>query len=196
MNKKIILIGNDNYDKNIPFVENLKLNNTDKILFNNLDSYFKKLEDNRKNFMISVISRSSEISLRLIEWVINNYKVYSKIYIHELGKYINIYNSYKMQISNYGKKNFDPFRRNKSLSNTSKFYYAYDINNSNCYILTTIGQLNFFKWLFMNHIDSYIIKNNNLFIQYMNKSNIEKRKIPKKKEKIILDVSESTILYI
>ena len=53
----------------------------------------------------------------------------------------NVHISYKAQLQSYKKKYFDPFRRRK------KFYYKYN-KEENKYFYTTIGQLNFFRWIF------------------------------------------------
>jgi hypothetical protein len=58
--------------------------------------------------------------------------------------------SYKSQLKSYKKQYFDPFRRKK------KFNYNFDNGLS---MKTTLGQLNFFKWAFMNNIIGYVDKN-------------------------------------
>ena len=61
--------------------------------------------------------------------------------------FIIVHNNYKGQLKAYSKKNFDPFCRR----NRIRFYY-----DENKYFITTVGQLNFFKWALENHIINYI----------------------------------------
>ena len=55
--------------------------------------------------------------------------------------------NYKSQLKAFSKKQFDPFCRRKRI----KFDYEKSKN-----IITTIGQLNFFKWIIENKILDYI----------------------------------------
>lgn len=110
------------------------------------------------------IVNNSKLSLRLIDWFTTNYsKKHNIIYlvyqddngdktIQETNKIVsqfNVYNSYKSQLKAYSKKQFDPFCRRERLTFTCKE------RNFN----TTLGQLNFFKWIISNKIMDYI-KNN------------------------------------
>ena len=64
--------------------------------------------------------------------------------------FIIVHNNYKGQLKAYSKKNFDPFCRR----NRIRFYY-----DDNKYFITTVGQLNFFKWALENYIINYIQNN-------------------------------------
>jgi hypothetical protein len=55
---------------------------------------------------------------------------------------------YKSQLKAYNKKLFDPFCRRGRI----EFKY-----NNNKLIITTIGQLNFFRWAIKNKLISYVI---------------------------------------
>jgi hypothetical protein len=59
----------------------------------------------------------------------------------------NVYFSYRDQLRAYTKQQFDPFRRRDRID----FYYE----KRKC-IETTIGQLNFFKWMLQNQLLDYI----------------------------------------
>ena len=61
--------------------------------------------------------------------------------------FIIVHNNYKGQLKAYSKKNFDPFCRR----NRIRFYY-----DENKYFITTVVQLNFFKWALENYIINYI----------------------------------------
>ena len=108
-----------------------------------------------------------KISLRLIDWFVTNYCKKNKIIIEKKSKskreFINIYNSYKSNLRAFSKQLFDPFRRKKEIF----LYYNKKkrLNLSFCltkqpshenFIKTTIGQINFFKWVIENNIYNYI----------------------------------------
>jgi hypothetical protein len=60
-----------------------------------------------------------------------------------------VHTNYKGQLKAYSKRNFDPFCRR----NRIRFYYE-----DNKYFITTVGQLNFFKWALENNIVDYVQK--------------------------------------
>jgi|LakMenEpi03Aug12_release.lakeMendotaPanAssembly.Ray.scaffolds.fasta_scaffold422067_2 hypothetical protein len=104
--------------------------------------------------IIHIIEGKSDISLRLIDWFVTNYsKKYSTIITKTIEKNIvhfNVYLSYRSQLKAYSKQQFDPFRRRDRI----KFFYEKDK-----WIETTIGQLNFFRWIVQNDILEYITLN-------------------------------------
>ena len=115
---------------------------------------------------IITILKGESISLRLIDWFVTNYcKKFNILYnkydfkeeqkdktkeeLQSFDNFIIVHNNYKGQLKNYSKRNFDPFCRR----NRIRFYYE-----DNKYFITTVGQLNFFKWALENHIIDYISK--------------------------------------
>jgi hypothetical protein len=121
----------------------------------------------------------------LIDWLVTNYsKKYNIIYpITKNGSgilYFNIYLDYKNQLKAYSKKFFDPFCRQKRIVINSNSYEwkeisddFYDIDK-NVEIITTVGQMNFFKWFIQNKIFDYALNNlilidNDMVNTYLNK---------------------------
>jgi hypothetical protein len=104
--------------------------------------------------IIDIIEGVSKISLRLIDWFVTNYsKKHSTIITKVIQNNIvhfNVYLSYRSQLKAYSKQQFDPFRRRDRI----KFYFEKDK-----FIETTIGQLNFFRWVLQNDILDYIKTN-------------------------------------
>ena len=109
--------------------------------------------------MLPIINGISTISLRIIDWFVTNY---SKKYNTTIDKYKNsnnnikqflVFLNYKSQLKAYTKKQFDPFCRRERIN----FYY--DKYNSNKFIETTVGQLNFFRWSILNNVLKYIQEN-------------------------------------
>jgi hypothetical protein len=104
--------------------------------------------------IIPIIQGKSSISLRLIDWFVTNYsKKFSIIITHTQNHnviHFNVYLSYRSQLKAYSKQQFDPFKRRERI----KFFY--DKQNS---IESTVGQLNFFRWILQNNILDYIVEN-------------------------------------
>ena len=106
------------------------------------------------NVMLPIVKGTSNISLRVIDWFVTNYSKKKNI-IYDLKKKkkiikINVYLNYKSQLKAYSKKQFDPFCRRDRIS----FFYDNDKE-----IITTVGQLNFFRWAIDNKVIDFI-KNN------------------------------------
>lgn len=104
--------------------------------------------------IIPIIDGKSDISLRLIDWFVTNFsKKHTTIITRIVDNNIvhfNVYLSYRSQLKAYSKQQFDPFRRRDRI----KFFYEKD-----GWIETTIGQLNFFRWVLQNNILEYIADN-------------------------------------
>ena len=82
---------------------------------------------------------------------------------------------YKLKLRAYSKKRFDPFCR------WDRITIPY--NNDGTHIQTTIGQLNFFRWILENKILDYIEKNVNEITADMNKRNSTSKNVKGKVDK-------------
>ena len=141
------------------------------LLYNYLFNFYS----NNGNDKILNDILNSDISLRVIDWFVTNYSKKNDIYYYikdkkinpnESGTYINIYQSYKMQLKSYSKRKFDPFcRRQRIIFKCG----VLDIH-------TTIGQLNFFKWAIEYNICDYINKYKEIIETDMNYSLDEDKK--------------------
>lgn len=121
------------------------------IILPSLYSFFQ--ENNNFSKILPIISGNSLLSIRVLDWFVTNYaKKYNVIYKLDNGEYFNVYIDYKSQLKGYKKKMFDPFCRKKRIP----FYYE----DNKC-IITTIGQLNFFRWAIENDILTFVIDNLN-----------------------------------
>ena len=135
----------------------------------------------------NIVENKSKISLRLIDWFVTNFsKKNQTMYpIREykdkeensktnqtetnsntdnaepimFSDYFCVFSNYKGQLKSYHKRNFDPFCRN------IRIHFYYDNNN---FIITTVGQLNFFKWAIENNILNYIEQNVKVIEEDMN----------------------------
>lgn len=113
-----------------------------------------------------IIYQNTPLSLRLLDWLVTNYaKKYNITYPivkNNETVYFNIYLDYKNQLKAYSKKFFDPFCRQKRLViNTINFKWKEYIDEAVAEneIITTVGQLNFFRWFIDNKIMDYALSN-------------------------------------
>ncbi len=133
--------------------KNIK-NSSQDLLMLSLSKFYKKKENIQS--VLPIINGNSDISLRLIDWFVTNYSKKRSTNIPKIDTYnnvyyFNVYLSYRSQLKAYSKQSFDPFRRRERI----EFFYDKDK-----YIETTIGQMNFFRWIIENDILVYI--NNNI----------------------------------
>ncbi len=145
------------------------------LLMQSLIIFFKE----RKNLdkVIPIITGKSNISLRILDWFVTNFS--KKNNINYTVNYDNkkkgtknfiVYLDYKAQLKAYSKKLFDPFCRRERIS---------FIDHDNNELITTVGQLNFFRWAIDNKIIEFITENFDDIEQDMN---ISLRNLYKKKE--------------
>jgi len=135
--------------------------NSDPILLSLYEYYLK---DNNMDKILPILTSNSSISIRVLDWFVTNYsKKYNVIYKidNQDIQIFNVYLQYKSQLKGYRKKLFDPFCRKKRIF----FYYE-----ENKCIVSTIGQLNFFRWSIKYNILEYVENNLNSICDDMNKS--------------------------
>ena len=176
--------------------ESSKLNN---IIFNNINitsqenniirSFINFYENNEfTDIFIYLISPNSPISIRLIDHFVTkfskNYKTNYKLKENNIEQTFNVYTSYKQQLKAYQKRYFDPFSRGERIP----FFI-----NDTC-IITTISQLNFFKWFISKKIYDYVLENRVSIDNDMNQKTriINKpKKISKTKPNLIIRHTQS-----
>jgi hypothetical protein len=151
----------------------IEITSQESMIIKSLEKFYE--DESNIELFIPIINSQSKISIRLIDYFITKYSKNNKINYkikdnNNIEHVFNIYTSYKQQLKAFQKKHFDPFSRGDRI--------PYFMNNN--YIITTIGQLNFFRWFISKKIYNYIIENQ-VAIEYdMNK----KKKIESKIKKI------------
>lgn len=149
--------------------------------------------DNNLEKILTIINGENIMSLRLIDWFVTNWaKKYYTVYNILDGdqpKRFKVYTDYKLKLKAYSKKRFDPFCR------WDRIIIPYDEENN---IQTTIGQLNFFKWVLENKILDYIDKHLVEIEKDMNRRNSTSKrkdkankKTRKKREELSISASKS-----
>lgn len=145
------------------------------LYYKTIHKFFKNCSMQNIEKMIDIINGESEISLRVLDWVVTRYAKKIIDFKNDDNEFFDMHISYKAQLRAYKKIYFDPFRR------YCKFYYHYDPNDKKKKIKTTIGQLNFFKWAFSEGIMQYVETNLDVITKAMNQSNKEDKNKKNKK---------------
>ena len=149
---------------------------------------FYKNKDNL-NILLPIILQQTRLSLRSLDWFVTNYckkKNINYTLISSNGEEITYFpfKSYKSQLKAYSKKFCDPFCRRDRIIFDYENNIIYDYDNldqikSNKFIITTIGQLNFFKFAIQDKIINYAIENITDIENDMN-STLKNRELEKK----------------
>ena len=150
--KNINNISNKTHDN----LFNKNLNNKQSLLMNTLNNFYK--QDKNIEIISSILQGNTKLSLRIIDWFVTNYSKKNNIVYNvtrnkketEVVEQFIVHLKYKNQLKAYSKKQFDPFcRRNR---------IQFDLNNDK-FLITTVGQLNFFRWAIDNNVIDYIKQN-------------------------------------
>lgn len=125
-----------------------EINGKETLLMQSLTNFFSEQEN--MDVLLSILGGGNIISLRIIDWFVTNYSKENEIIYENKKVLFNVYDNYKSQLKSYSKRQFDPFCRRKRIN----FFYT---NNDK--IITTVGQLNFFRWAIENNVINYIKEN-------------------------------------
>jgi hypothetical protein len=105
-------------------------------------------------------SQSQKISIRIVNWFVTNYAK-QHFTVYEIPKEMNtdtnrvvmdrffVWTRFRSAEDGYSKELFDPYCRK------DRIMIPYD---EHTHIVTTIGQLNFFKWAIVNKVIDYIME--------------------------------------
>ena len=149
-------------DESLSYVDQheiLDLRTKEGLLLKSLIDFFRK--PSNLKVMIPIVTETSPVSLRVLDWFITNYsRDKTKTIVEDpILTDFDVYNSYKSQLKAFNKKLFDPFCRLHSGGKIKKFRFIYEKENEKKkHIVTTTGQLNFFKWAIENKIIDYVTK--------------------------------------
>lgn len=173
--KKSVVRSKKYKSANDDILNNIHISSQENTLIVTLDKFFKNKD--YMDIMLPIVSGYSVISLRALDWFVTNYSKSKKISynLRSTNSCFNVHYNYKAQLKAFNKKFFDPFCR----GNRIPFFY----DEENC-IITTIGQLNFFKWAISNDIIHYVSENLKTIEKDMPKSN----KKNSKKTKLVPNV--------
>ena len=169
---------------NNKILKNIQITSQENMIIKSLEKFYENNEN--VDIFLEIINLESIMSIRLIDYFVTKYSKNNKICYKMIDnntenlsknkseQLFNVYSSYKQQLKAYQKKHFDPFSRGCRI--------PYFINDT-C-IITTIGQLNFFKWFISKNLFEYIINNQNIIENEMNHKNRIDKNIHKIKKNI------------
>jgi hypothetical protein len=111
--------------------------------------------------LIQLLTGTSVISLRLIDWFVTNFsKQNSTSYILN-GQQFVVYMNYKSQLKAYSKKLFDPFCRRERI--------LFQVPGHDAF-MTTVGKLNFFRWAIEKGVLDHIRTHQKEIEKHMNET--------------------------
>jgi hypothetical protein len=176
------------YHDKIELYKKLELTLQETLLLKSLEHFYENEE--YFNLLNSIIDGSSLISRRTFEYFVTNYAMRHNIVFDMMDKgnkiHLIVHSSYKDQLKAHRKKYFDPFGRGDRIPFFSK-------NNS---IITTIGQLNFYRWFFSKKIYDYcLLHYKEIQTELFSNKTISKKKI-KLNKKIVTPIVKKQINYI
>lgn len=158
--------------QNIELFKIIQLTSQELVRLKGNDDFYDNLANAEK--FINIILGKCDISIRLIDHFVTKYSKFNKsnYKMVEGDKDIsfNIHFDYKNQLKHYQKIHFDPFSRGDRIP----FFM-----NGTC-IITTIGQLNFFKWFISKKVFDYLqIKKEDVYNDMNKKNKIERKAVKK-----------------
>ena len=120
-----------------------------------LKSLYEFYDKDNIDKILPIITGKSIVSLRILDYFVTNFSKEFNIKINENNN-SNVYQDYKNKLKSYNKRFFDPFCRINKKNMTNKIAFQYSDDKL---IITTIGQLNFFRWALRNNILDYVVSN-------------------------------------
>ena len=119
------------------------------LMYSALYSYYAT-DAKKMNILIGIVSESTRLSLRLIDWFVTSYARRNNTVYNLNGERFHVYNVYQQMLTGYTKYFFDPFCR------WERSYLPYEEGKT---VETTVAQLHFFKWAIDSQLLTYIESN-------------------------------------
>lgn len=113
----------------------------------------------RINDLMPILKGESLISLRLIDYFVTNYAKKNNTSYMLDGRQFLVYFHYKRELNAYSKRIFDPFCRRERILFQARGHEEF---------VTTVGQLNFFRWAIEKKIVNYVSENRETIERDMN----------------------------
>jgi hypothetical protein len=129
----------------VPLTEVRKIPCRRELLIRSLQRFYASREDMSE--IIPLLQGQGDISLRVMDWFVTNYAKKHNVSYPLAGQEFGVYLNYKSQLKAFSKKLFDPFCRRERIQ--------FQVGTSEPFV-TTVGQLNFFRWAFEKEIFPYI----------------------------------------
>jgi hypothetical protein len=109
--------------------------------------------------LLGILQGQSEISLRLVDYFVTNYAKKMNTSFSSNSKHFLVYFNYKRELNAYSKRLFDPFCRRERIQFEARGLPSF---------VTTVGQLNFFRWFLEKNIYDYVLEHHAIIEKDMN----------------------------
>ena len=109
--------------------------------------------------LLPILQGTSAVSLRLVDYFVTNYAKKMNTSFPSGGKQFLVYFNYKRELNAYSKRLFDPFCRRERIMFQARGVEPF---------VTTVGQLNFFRWFIERGILEYVMENRETIERDMN----------------------------
>lgn len=109
--------------------------------------------------LLPILQGTSKISLRLIDYFVTNYAKKMNTSFLQEGRHFLVYFNYKRELNAYSKRLFDPFCRRERIMFQARGVEPF---------ITTVGQLNFFRWFIEKEILEFVEMNRETIERDMN----------------------------
>lgn len=109
--------------------------------------------------LLPILQGTSPISLRLVDYFVTNYAKKMNTGFMLTGRHFLVYFNYKRELNAYSKRLFDPFCRRERIMFQARGVEPF---------VTTVGQLNFFRWFIEREILEYVLENREAIEKDMN----------------------------
>lgn len=109
--------------------------------------------------LLPILQGTSLVSLRLVDYFVTNYAKKMNTSFPQLGRHFLVYFNYKRELNAYSKRLFDPFCRRERI--------MFQVRGIDPFV-TTVGQLNFFRWFIEKNILEYVFENRETIEKDMN----------------------------
>lgn len=146
----------------------------EQLLMNSLTEFFSQNNFEHMETMKRIVDKEDTIiSLRILDFFVTTYCKKRDISISG-DKFNTLHLEYKGQLKGVQKSAFDPFRRKDRIE------FRYNPEDYSQFIDTTIGQLNFFRWIIKNGVLDYVrehsVEINAAMVKHMKEKEKEKQK--------------------
>ena len=111
--------------------------------------------------LLPIVTGTSPISLRLVDYFVTNYAKKMNTSFTSGGRHFLVYFHYKRELNAYSKRLFDPFCRRERIMFQARGVEPF---------VTTVGQLNFFRWFLEKNILEYVLEHRDTIETDMNKT--------------------------
>ena len=143
----------------------------DEVLLSSVLQWFNE-EESRVRTFSDIVNHRNGLSLRIIDWLITNFSKAFSVAIESDGLPRNLCKDYHKNLTAHNKKNFDPFARRRRI-NIVMFGGEHRVS--------TIGQLNFFRWFLSKDLVEFLIQNKTVIEKHMKDSESKSARIVKRK---------------